>query len=34
MYFDCDQNVTPYYNHFILKLITWAFLKHLKIEGF
>ncbi len=33
MYFDCDQNVTPSYNHFILKVITWAPFKHPKIQG-
>jgi hypothetical protein len=33
MYFDCGQNVRSSYNHFILKVITWAPLKHPKIWG-
>jgi hypothetical protein len=32
MYFDCDQHVTPFYIHFILKVITWAHFKRPKIE--
>ncbi len=31
MYFDYDQNVTPSYNHFILKVTTWAPFRHPKI---
>jgi hypothetical protein len=32
MYFDYDQNVTPFYNNFILKIITWAPLNILKFK--